>query len=181
MRTTLYNKRILVSRTIRQQNRTVRWQATKCNARERISKHKAFNQVRGTLAAGTMRKLMITLQQIYKLSTKDEENAWAEERFVALNSSTVVNNKSYKSKRITSSGKYVLLHYRLSVRYLLGITFNHCGHVIKRIGRVIWFPDVNNQHHEWSLKNKLRDVMKTIGIPGDKDLTLSDLVEIRSH
>jgi len=23
--------------------------------------------------------------------------------------------------------------------------------------------------------------MKTIGIPGDKDLTLSDLIEIRSH
>ena len=62
MRTILNNKRILVSRAIRQQNRTVRWQATKCNARERISKHKAFNQVSGTLAAGTMRKLMITLQ-----------------------------------------------------------------------------------------------------------------------
>jgi len=62
MRTILNNKRILVSRTIRQQNRTVRWQATKCNARQRISKHKAFNQVSGTLAAGTMRKLMITLQ-----------------------------------------------------------------------------------------------------------------------
>ena len=56
MRTILNNKRILVCRTIRQQNRTVRWQATKCNARERISKHKAFNQVSGTLAAGTMRK-----------------------------------------------------------------------------------------------------------------------------
>ena len=62
MRTILYNKRTLVSRTIRQQNPTVRWQATKCNARKRISKHKAFNQVSGTLAAGTMRKLMITLQ-----------------------------------------------------------------------------------------------------------------------
>jgi len=64
MRTTLNNKRILIRLAIRQQNRTVRWQPTKCNAWERISKHVAFHQVSGTVAAGTMRELMITLQQI---------------------------------------------------------------------------------------------------------------------
>ena len=40
----------------------MRRQATKRNGQVRISKHIAFNHVSGTLAAGTMRKLMITLQ-----------------------------------------------------------------------------------------------------------------------